>query len=93
MDTSQAPELTSAQKRWAFFGSTLFLTAVGFLGVAFAEGLMMPFAIGWVVLQMFGYVGALKLGEGDFAHPLFKSQVLLHAVVLGLLIALFVRAG
>ena len=91
MDTSQAPELTGEQKRWAFFGSTLFLTAVGFLGFALAEGAMLTFAIGWVMLQIFGFSGALKFGKGDFAHPLFKSQVFLHLIALFLLLALIFR--
>ncbi|MEQ8410919.1 MAG: pyridoxal phosphate biosynthetic protein [Erythrobacter sp.] len=87
----EAPELTAEQKRWAFFGSTLFLTAVGFLGYAVAEGVMLAFAIGWVVLQVFGYAGSLSRAKGDFAHPLFKSQVMIHFVVLGLLVALVLR--
>nr|WP_281501204.1 pyridoxal phosphate biosynthetic protein [Erythrobacter sp. F6033] len=85
--------MTSEQKRWAFLGSTLFLTSVGFLGFAFAEGFMLAFAIGWVALQMFGYIGALKMAKGEIAHPLFKSQVMLHLIVLGLLAALFIRAA
>ncbi|MBD2842308.1 pyridoxal phosphate biosynthetic protein [Erythrobacter rubeus] len=93
MDTSEAPDLTSEQKRWAFFGSTLFLTAVGFLGYALGESAMIPFAAGWVVLQVFGFVGSLRLAKGDFAHPLFKSQVFLHLIVLMLLVALFLRSG
>ena len=91
MNTSSAPELTSEQKRWAFFGSSLFLTAVGFLGYALAEGAMLTFAIGWVVLQVFGFVGALRIGKGDFAHPLFKSQVFVHLIALILLVALMFR--
>jgi hypothetical protein len=31
------------------------------------------------------------MGGGDFAHPLFKSQVMIHVVVLGLLVALILR--
>lgn len=93
MDTSKAPELTSEQKRWAFFGSTLFLTAVGFLGYAIGENAMVVFAAGWVVLQVFGFVGSLRLAKGDFAHPLFKSQVFLHVIVLMLLAALIIRSG
>ena len=87
----EAPDLTAEQNRWAFFGSTLFLTAVGFLGYAVAEGVMLAFAIGWVVLQVFGYAGSLSRAKGDFAHPLFKSQVMIHFVVLGLLVALVLR--
>ena len=52
----------------------------------------MPFAIGWVALQIFGYVGALKMAKGDFAHPLFKSQVLLHVIAVMLLIVTIVRS-
>ncbi|QIQ86670.1 pyridoxal phosphate biosynthetic protein [Erythrobacter sp.] len=84
-------ELTAEQSRWAFFGATLFLTAVGFLGYAVAKGVILPFAIGWVVLQVFGYAGSLSRAKGDFAHPLFKSQVMIHVVVLGLLVALILR--
>ncbi|QFT77253.1 pyridoxal phosphate biosynthetic protein [Erythrobacter sp. THAF29] len=91
MDTSEAPDLTSEQKRWAFAGSTLFLTAVGFLGYAVAKGAMVVFAVGWVALQVFGFVGALYFGKGDFAHPLFKSQVFVHVIALILLVALFFR--
>lgn len=85
------PELTKEQTRWAFAASTLFLTAIGILGYAFASGLFLPFAVGWVVLQMFGYVGALRFAHGDLAHPLFKSQVLLHFMVLVLLIGVMTR--
>lgn len=89
--TSQAPELTAGQSRWAFVGSMLFLTAIGFCGYALAEGALVPFAAGWVVLQLFGYVGALRIGKGDFAHPVFKSQVFVHTIVLMLLLALVFR--
>ena len=52
---------------------------------------MVPFAIGWVALQIFGYVGSLKFAKGDFASPLFKSQVMLHVMALMLLGALIMR--
>ena len=85
---STPPELTREQTRWAFAASTLFLTAIGLLGYALAKGTILPFAIGWVVLQMFGYVGALRFAHGDLAHPLFKSQVMLHVIALVLLVGL-----
>lgn len=85
------PELTGEQKRWAFGAATLFLTAIGLLGYAIQSGTLVAFAVGWVVLQAFGYAGSLKRARGDLAHPLFKSQVLVHFVVLGLLVALILR--
>jgi hypothetical protein len=53
---------------------------------------MVVFAVGWLALMIFGYVGALKMAKGDFAHPLFKSQVMLHVVAVGLLVAVILRA-
>ncbi len=86
-------ELAPAQKRWALIASALFLVAIGFLGFAIAEGAMLTFALGWVVLQAVGYVGALSIAKGDFAHPLFKAQVMVHILALGLLLALLVKAA
>jgi small multidrug resistance pump len=91
MSPKPPPELTGEQKRWAFGAATLFLTAVGLLGYAIQSGTLMTFAIGWVVLQAFGYAGSLKLAGGDMAHPLFKSQVMVHFVALGLLVALILK--
>ena len=85
------PELTSAQKRWAFSAAALFLAAVGFLGFALNAQVMQVFAVGWTALMIFGFVGALKMAKGDFAHPLFKSQVILHIMAALLLMAVIVR--
>lgn len=87
----ELPDLSGEQKRWAFGAAALFLIAIGFLGFALQGQVMMPFAIGWVALQIFGYVGSLKFAKGDFAHPLFKSQVMLHVMALLLLSALILR--
>lgn len=84
-------ELTPEQTRWGLAAAILFLIAIGLLGYAFASGTILPFAIGWVVLQMFGYVGALRFAHGDLAHPLFKSQVMLHGIALVLLIGVIAR--
>jgi hypothetical protein len=86
------PPLAAAQKRWAFAAAALFLIAIGFLGFALNARVMVVFAAGWVALQIFGYVGALRVAKGDFAHPLFKSQVMLHVIALALLVAVFLRA-
>lgn len=84
--------LARDQKLWAFAAAALFLLAIGFLGFALNAQVMVVFAVGWVVLQIFGYVGALKMAKGDFAHPLFKSQVMLHVMALALLAAVVIRA-
>lgn len=91
MAASDLPPLPREQKLWAFGAAALFLLAIGFLGFALNTGVMRVFAVGWVALQIFGYVGALKAAKGDFAHPLFKSQVMLHVMALGLLVAVIVR--
>ncbi|MDP5103580.1 MAG: pyridoxal phosphate biosynthetic protein [Erythrobacter sp.] len=86
------PALTGEQKRWAFGAAALFLLAIGFLGFALNTQIMVVFAVGWVALQIFGFVGALKMAKGDFAHPLFKSQVMLHVIALALLLAVIAKA-
>ena len=89
---SEAPELPREQKLWALAAAVLFLIAMLFLGFAFNTGIMLSFAVGWLLLQVFGYAGALKFGKGDFASPLFKAQVLLHCIALMLLIVTISRA-
>lgn len=92
MAKGDLPPLAREQKLWAAAAAALFLLAVGFLGFALNTGVMTVFAVGWIALQIFGYVGALKMAKGDFAHPLFKSQVMLHVMALALLAAVFIRA-
>lgn len=92
MAEQDLPALTGQQKLWAFAAAGLFLLAVGFLGFALNTGIMVVFAVGWVALQILGYVGALSMAKGDFAHPLFKSQVMLHITALLLLVAVIVKA-
>jgi len=92
MEAEELPELSAGQKMWSLIAAILFLLAIAFLGFAMNTGIMRGFAIGWVALQIFGYVGALKFANGDFAHPLFKSQVMLHAIALMLLVIVVVRA-
>ncbi len=87
------PDLEPAQKLWAGAAAVLFLLAIGFLGYSINTGVLMPFTIGWVALQIFGYVGSLKMAKGDFAHPLFKTQVFLHIMALGLLALTIARAS
>ncbi|MDN3645843.1 pyridoxal phosphate biosynthetic protein [Pontixanthobacter aestiaquae] len=89
---SDAPaKLTGEQKRWAISAAAIFVLSIGFLGYALNTRVLVTFAIGWVALQIFGYVGSIKRANGDFSHPLFKSQVMLNVIALSLLIALFLR--
>lgn len=92
MTSGDLPPLTEEQKRWAFGAAGLFILAVGFLGFSLNSGVMQVFAVGWLVLMIFGFVGAGRVAKGDFAHPLFKAQVLLHVVAVGLLVAVMIRA-
>ena len=92
MSEPDLPTLTGEQKRWAFGAAALFLLAVGFLGFALSQKVMMVFAVGWIMLMIFGFVGAIRIAKGDFAHPLFKAQVMLHVVAVGLLVAVIIRA-
>ncbi|KWV90563.1 pyridoxal phosphate biosynthetic protein [Erythrobacter sp. YT30] len=92
MNGEPLPELSRSQKLAAGAAAALFLIAVGFLGFALANQVLVPFAIGWVALQIFGYVGALKFAKGDFAHPLFMNQVLLHVIALALLSMALMKA-
>ncbi|MFU7527919.1 pyridoxal phosphate biosynthetic protein [Qipengyuania sp. ASV99] len=93
MAGEELPPLSRSQKIWALGAAILFLIGIGFLGFALNTGILRVFAIGWVALQIFGFVGALKFANGDFAHPLFKGQVLLHFTGLMLLVILVVRAA
>lgn len=91
MAEGDLPPLPREQKVWALAAAALFLLAVGFLGFALSAKVMVVFAIGWIILQIFGFVGALKMAKGDFAHPLFKSQVMLHVIALALLAAVLIK--
>ena len=93
MSQNELTPLSSAQKGWSLAAAILFLIAIGFLGFALNTGILRSFAIGWIALQIFGFVGAIKFAKGDFAHPLFKSQVMLHGIALVLLVVLIARAG
>ena len=92
MSDADLPALAGQQKLWALLAAGLFLLAIGFLGFALRTKVMMVFAVGWVALMIFGFVGAIRVAKGDFAHPLFKAQVMLHVVALGLLVAVIIRA-
>lgn len=82
-----------AQALWALAGAIPFLLSIALLGYALSNRDIVVFAIGWFVLQIFGYSMTLKLAKGDPAHYLVKGQVLLHWIALMLLGALLLKAN
>ena len=86
------PQIPRDQKRWALAAAIPFLLSLALLGYALAKQLFLAFAVGWPLLQVFGYTMTLRMAKGDFSHVLVKTQVVLHYMVLALLLAVIVRA-
>lgn len=83
--------LEKSQKLWALAAAIPFLLSIALLGWALSKQAFLAFAIGWPVLQVFGYAMTLRIARGDFSHVLVKSQVMLHYMALGLLVALVLK--
>ena len=69
-----------------------FLLSLALPGFALSRQTLLAFAIGWPLVQVFGYGGSLKLAKGTIDHPLVKTQIVLHWMMLALFIAILVRA-
>ncbi|WP_394731111.1 pyridoxal phosphate biosynthetic protein [Altererythrobacter sp. GH1-8] len=91
-DPQTSADLTPAQRNWALAAAVPFLLSLALLGYALAKQTFLAFAIGWPILQLFGYTMTLRIAKGDFSHVLVKGQVMLHVMVLGLLAAVIARA-
>lgn len=76
---------------WAIAAAIPFLISLALLGFAFSRQTFLAFAIGWPIIQVFGYAGSLKRANGEIDHPLVKTQVMLHWMMLAILIAIFTR--
>ena len=85
-------QISRAQHFWLIAGAIPFLLSFFVLGVSFTTGALTAFAIGWPLLQIFGYAMTLRMAKGDPSHDLVKVQVILHYIALALLIALAARA-
>ena len=70
-----------------------FLLSLALLGFAFSRQAFLAFAIGWPLFQVFGYGGSLKLAKGQLDHPLVKTQIVLHWMMLALVFAVLVSAS
>ena len=69
-----------------------FLLSLALLGFAISRQTFLAVAIGWPLFQIFGYGGSLSLAKGAIDHPLVKTQIVLHWMMLALFIAILVRA-
>ncbi|MBX7492550.1 pyridoxal phosphate biosynthetic protein [Qipengyuania sp. 1NDW9] len=83
--------LTRSAKLWALGAAVPFLLSLLLLGFAASRQTFLAFAIGWPIIQIFGYAGSLKRAKGQIDHPLVKTQVMLHWMMLAILIAISTR--
>ncbi len=84
--------LTKNEKIWALGAAIPFLVSLAVLGIALNRGAFLAFAIGWPLIQILFYAGAIRQAGGAIDHPLVKTQVMLHWMMLAFLIAILVRA-
>ena len=78
---------------WAAAAAVPFLLSIALLAYAVSNQAALAFAIGWPILQVIGYGGALKRSGGVIDHPLVKSQVFIHWMMLVILVIMIGRAG
>jgi len=83
--------LTRSVKFWALGAAIPFLASIALLGFAISRQTLLAFAIGWPIIQVLGYSGALKRAKGQIDHALVKTQVVLHWMMLAMLMAIFAR--
>ena len=90
---SKAADYTKAEHFWLIAGAIPFLLSIFVLGVSINSGVLTAFAIGWPLLQVFGYTMTLRIAKGDPAHDLVKVQVVLHYIALILLVTTMGRVS
>ena len=88
--SGQSP--SRADTLWALAAAIPFLVSIGLFAYAVARQDALAFAIGWPILQAIGYAGALKRSGGMVDHPLVKSQVFIHWIMLVFLVVMIGRA-
>ena len=84
-------ELSRSAKFWALAATIPFLLSIALLGMAISRQTLLAFAVGWPIIQAIGYAGSLKRSGGQIDHPLVKTQVMLHWMMLAILIAIIAR--
>lgn len=83
--------MTRQVKLVAFMALVPFLASMFLLGVGLRYGILVEFAVGWPLFQIFGYTITYNMAKGDITNPLFKTQVGLHWIMLALLGAIVAR--
>ncbi|MBX7526298.1 pyridoxal phosphate biosynthetic protein [Qipengyuania vesicularis] len=89
--SAQSP--SRADTLWALAAAIPFLLSIALLAYAVAQQAALAFAIGWPILQVIGYAGSLKRSGGTVDHPLVKSQVFIHWIMLVILIVMIGRTA
>ena len=84
-------DLSRRAKVWALGATIPFLISIALLGFAISRQTLLAFAIGWPIIQVIGYAGSLRRAKGEIDHPLVKTQVVLHWMMLVILIAILAR--
>ena len=87
-----ARELTRAERRWALAAAIPFLASLLLAGFAIGRQTFLAFGIGWPLIQIGFYIGAARFAGCAIDHPLVKSQVMLHWMMMALVVTLFARA-
>ena len=85
--------LSGKEQLWALAGVIPFLLSIGLLAFAVSQQAALAFAIGWPIIQVIGYAGAFKRSKGEIDHPLVKSQVFIHWMMLIILTVMISRAA
>ncbi|TNE46672.1 hypothetical protein [Qipengyuania gaetbuli] len=83
--------LTRAEKFWAAAAVIPFLLSIALLGIAISRQTFLAFAIGWPIIQVIGYAGSFKRSGGQIDHPLVKTQVWLHWMMIAMLGLILMR--
>ena len=85
-------DLSRRDKLLVLAAAVPFLASIGLLGFAFNTGALIAFASFWPLFQVAGYVWTLRMAKGALDHPLVKTQIVLHWMMLCIVAALFARA-
>ena len=87
------PALSGKEQLWGLAAVIPLLLSIGLLAYAISQQAALAFAVGWPIIQVIGYTGAFKRSKGEIDHPLVKSQVFIHWMMLIILTVMISRAA